>query len=208
MSLICPTVTATDVQAFNNQLKVVEPIAKRLHLDIMDGNLAPTKSPGLTDINTPSKEFDLHLMYQDPQNYLSQIISIKPSLVIVHAESNADIPLFATNMRQAGIKTGLALLPGTQVDDIKYILPHIQHVLIFGGHLGYHGGQADLSQLFKASQIKEISRHIELAWDGGANPDNVVQIKDAGVDVINVGSSIHKSANAADSFNTLQSLVN
>lgn len=208
MSLICPTVTATDIEAFNNQLNLVESFAKRIHLDFMDAELAPTISPPLSDIKLSGQAiYDLHLMYQNPTEYSDELLRLKPNMVIVHAESNGDLPLFATKMRESGIRIGLAILPGTKIESVKYLLPHMQHALIFGGHLGYHGGQADLNQLTKAAEIRAYNRHLELAWDGGANNDNVVDIKQAGIDVINVGSAIHKAPNPKDMYKELQSLV-
>lgn len=204
MSIICPTVTATDVETYNNQLKLVSGFAKRIHIDLMDGELAPTKTPDVKDISvSPDVINDIHVMYQNPQSIIDELIKLKPNMVIVHAESNADIPLLATKLRESGIKTGLAILPETTVDEVSYLFPHLQHVLVFGGHLGYHGGQADLSQLEKVPAIKKLGRHLEISWDGGANASNAVQLKQHGIDVINVGSGIHKAPTPSDAYTQL-----
>jgi ribulose-phosphate 3-epimerase len=208
MTTICPTVTAQDITEFNRQQHVAESFAKRIHLDLMDGQLAPTISPDMNSLSlNKGYIYDFHLMYNEPHKYIDQIISLKPNLVIVHAETNTDIPLFATSLRQHNIKTGLAILPETSIESISYLLPHLQHVLVFGGKLGYHGGKADLGQLAKASLLKQSNRHVEIAWDGGANIKNIKLIAEAGVDVINVGSAIQGSDDPKLAFNQMQSLL-
>ena len=208
MTILCPTVTASSIEEFNRQKTVAEDFAKRIHLDLMDGQLVPTISPPISELKLKSDYmYDIHLMHKSPINSIDQLIYLKPNLVIIHAETNTDVPLFATTMRQHNIKTGLAILPETTVQSISYLLPHLQQVLIFGGKLGYHGGDADLAQLAKASRIKQLSRYVELAWDGGANKTNINLIADVGIDVINVGSAIQASDNPRQAYNNLTTLL-
>jgi ribulose-phosphate 3-epimerase len=201
MTFICPTITASTINEYNAQLATIQPFAERIHIDIMDGYLAPTVSPPLKELPIPQgKILDIHVMYQRPQELSEDLIAIKPNMVIIHAEASVDVPLFATHMREADIQTGLALLPETSVDSVASWLPHVQHVLIFGGHLGYHGGAADLTQLSKVTQLKQLSRYLSFGYDGGANLGNVGIIKDAGIEVINVGSAIHTVADPASAY--------
>jgi ribulose-phosphate 3-epimerase len=208
MSQIVPTVTAEDIDNFIIQYKLVSSFANRIHLDIMDGKFAPTISP------TPNKSWfgfkgsilDIHIMHSRPELVIDDLLELSPSLVIVHAESNTDVPLLASKLRLLNIKTGIALLPETNIDEIEYILPHVQHVLIFGGHLGFHGGVADLKMLEKAKSIKSIYKNIELSWDGGANINNIKAIVESGIDVVNVGSAIHTANNPKDAYLELSKL--
>jgi ribulose-phosphate 3-epimerase len=174
----------------------------------MDGDFTPTVSPKLSEVNIHTdKIVDVHVMYKNPQDIIDELIELKPSLVIIHAESTADIPAFAAKLREHTIQTGVAILPETTVDEVSYLFPHIQHVLIFGGHLGYHGGSADLHQLEKVAQSKQHSRFLEFGWDGGANLENAKQLKDAGISVINVGGCIHSSDNPGATYSELVQIV-
>ena len=210
MSIIAPTITAYDAHEYRDQMEAIEPFAERVHIDLMDGKFAPTISPGLDQIWW-SENFvaDVHLMYKQLEKHLEKLIELKPSLVIVHAEVHGenDLPLFATHLREAGIKTGLALLPETSVADVNYLLPHMQHVLIFSGKLGYHGGTADLKLLDKVQALKKAHPHLEVSWDGGINLDNAKQLVDGGVDVLNVGGFIQKSENPEAAFKKLTTLL-
>ena len=208
MNYICPTVTAFDVHTYREQLDLVSSFAKRIHIDLMDGDFTPTMSPNPDLLWVPDDiEVDIHVMYRNPDSIMDRLISFKPSLIIVHAESSANVPELSRKLAENNIKTGLAILPDTTTEDVSDVLPHIQHALIFGGHLGYHGGQADLTQLKKVDRIKELRSGIEFAWDGGANIENAKQLVEAGINVVNVGSGIHKASDPAAAYNQLCEII-
>lgn len=209
MACICPTVLANDSHGFREQLERVMPFAERIQIDVMDGIFAPSKSLPLDQIWLPEHiTTDIHIMYQKPQNYLEILKKLKPNMVIVHAESNCDITKFAAELRQLGIKTGVAILQSTKVSDIAYLLPHVQHLLIFSGDLGHFGGIADLGLAQKGVEAKEIAKTIEIGWDGGANLANCGQLATAGIDVINVGSAIQKAEDPQTTYATMKSIIN
>jgi ribulose-phosphate 3-epimerase len=130
-----------------------------------------------------------------------------PNSVILHAETDADLPRIFEHLRKFGIKCGVAILPETPVASVREVIEIADHVLIFGGHLGYQGGAADLAQLDKLVQVRAIIPDVEIAWDGGANLDNVAKIAAAGVDVINVGAAISKTDDPEASYQKLVKIV-
>jgi len=81
------------------------------------------------------------------------------------------------------------------------------HVLVFGGHLGYQGGDADLNLLTKVKEIRRKYPDVEISWDGGVNKDNVEQITGAGVDILNVGGYIKNAKDPKSAYDLLASLV-
>lgn len=196
MPVICPTVTATGQHQYREQMERIEPFARRIHIDLMDGQFAPTKSPDIKQIWwSPKVKADIHLMYQRPIEQLSALIKARPHLVIIHAEAEGDLAHFADSLHKVGIRAGLALLQDTSVESVASIIKKFDHVLVFSGHLGYHGGEADLGLSHKVEQIRKQHPHAEIGWDGGINDQNAQQLASAGVDVLNVGGFI---ANAAD----------
>ncbi len=207
MPTICPTVTAFDTHAYREQMELVERFAKRIHIDLMDGDFAPTKSPSLNQIWLPKITSDIHLMYQHPMNYLEQLIKLKPNLVIIHAEASVDHAHFATHLRENNIKAGLALLQNTKVESISDLMPCFDHVLIFSGDLGHHGGTSDLKLLDKVRDVKTKFQNVEIAWDGGINDQNAKQLVEAGVDVLNVGGFIHKADDPEKAYAKLKAVI-
>ena len=207
MATICPTVTATNVEDYRTQIERLQSIGvKRVHLDFMDGQLTPAKSPALQDAWVPDgMRVDLHLMYKNPTRHMRAIVKLKPYLVIVHAESNGDFVTFAKILHKLGIKVGVALLPETSANAIEPALEHIDHVMIFSGKLGHFGGHADLDLLIKAQAVKHLKHELEIGWDGGISDSNVHLLAAGGVDILNVGGFIQKASNPADAYATLKS---
>jgi len=207
MAVICPTVTAYDPHEYREQMERLQPFAKRVHIDLMDGQLAPTVSPGLDKIWWPEAlTADIHLMYQRPMNYLDQLVKLKPHLVVIHYEAEVDHARFATQLREHGIKAGLAILQPTPAEAINDLMKSFDHVLIFSGNLGHHGGQADLGLLEKVGEVRKNYPEIEISWDGGINDQNAKQLAEAGVDVLNVGGFIQKADDPAQAYHLLEDL--
>lgn len=208
MSVICPTVTAFDTSEYKTQIEHIQPFAQRIHIDLMDGEFAPTVSPGLENIWWPHElQADIHLMYQRPMEQLEALIELRPHMVIIHNEADVHHMHFAAELHKHGIQTGLALLHDTPVTHAEQIMHSFDQVLIFSGDLGKHGGVADLALLAKVGQIRAHHPEVEIAWDGGISAENAKVLAEGGVQVLNVGGFIQKSHNPAEAYQQLASLV-
>ena len=210
MAILCPTVTptTTDPQEFATQLERIATLSPRLQLDFMDGEFASPRIMSLAQAWWPAgKTIDVHLMYQHPVEYIETLVSLQPSLVIVHAEAEGDLLGMITHLQGLGIQSGVALLQKTSVESVKSLIKAADHVLIFAGSLGTFGGHADLDQLKKVAEIRAVKPDIEIGWDGGANETNIVQLADGGIDVINAGSAIQGAENPIEAYQYLQSLI-
>lgn len=208
MSIICPTITATDEYDYNEQIKVVRSYADRIHIDLMDGDLAPSVSPDLNHVWWPHNLIaDIHLMYRNPMEYIDQLIKLRPHMVIIHNEASVHHMDFAARLHAADIKAGLAIVQDTPVEWAYQIMHSFDHVLVFSGNLGYQGGTADLGCIDKVIKIRQHHPEVEIGWDGGINDTNVHQLADAGVNVLNVGGFLRNAANPHQSFTELNNLI-
>jgi len=209
MTVITPTITTDDAHEYREQMQLIATFSAGVHLDFSDGVFAPTK---LLPIDKAWRSDALithaHVMYQKPLAELENILKLNADLVILHAESD-DVKKCLTLLHGNGTRTGIALLPETNLADLKRldIDGLFDHILVFGGHLGFQGGEADMSQLEKVKQLKETYPEIEIAWDGGVNDKNTVQISESGVDVLNVGGFIKNTEDPKKAYDTLTSLV-
>ena len=205
--VICPTITAYEPHQYREQIERVTGFAHRLHIDLMDGEFTETQSPPIDQIWLPENVIsDVHLMYQRPLEVLPRLIALKPNLVIVQAEAD-DAEAAVLTLKQAGIKAGVAILADTQVDQLGGIIEQADQVLVFSGHLGYHGGEADLSLLSKVAEIKARNPQAEIAWDGGINEANAPRLVEAGITVLNAGGFIQNAADPANAYAILSSSV-
>ncbi|MDB5170551.1 MAG: rpe [Candidatus Saccharibacteria bacterium] len=208
MAVICPTVTAYDAHEYRKQMDALTPFAERIHIDLMDGVFAPTKSPDLHHTWWPHQlQADIHLMYQHPMDYIDQLIKLHPRMVVIHNEASVHHMHFAAQLHQHNIEVGLAILHDTPVEYAYQIMHSFDHVLVFSGKLGYHGGEADMAMLDKVRKIREHHPDVEIGWDGGINDQNARQLIEAGVDVLNVGGFIQKSDDPLAAFNRLAEVI-
>lgn len=207
MSIICPTVTAYDIEEYKRQLDIISEFASRIHLDFMDGKFAPTKSIDIAKSWFSKKlTVDFHVMHQDIMAVADDIIRLHPNLVVVPIDAE-NVSGFIHKMIENGIKTGVALLQDTSVDSLTHYINVIDHVLIFSGNLGHHGGVADLKLLDKVKAVKQMRSNIEIGWDGGINDSNIVQISESGVGVLNTGGAITNNENPKNAYEKLNSLL-
>lgn len=209
MAVICPTVTAYDMTEYGMQLQRAAQMAERVHIDLMDGVFAPTKSPGLDEIWLPPHGplVDIHLMYQEPMEVLEQLIKLRPHMVVIHNEAQVHHMHFTAELHKHEIEVGLAILQETPVEYAYQIMHSFDHVLVFSGNLGHHGGSADLRLLDKVRKIREHHPDVEIGWDGGISADNALELMEAGVDVLNVGGFIQKAEHPEQAYATLLAIA-
>lgn len=209
MAQIVPTITAENAHIYREQMERIEPFAERIHIDLMDGTFAPSRSLPLEQVWwSDHLTADIHIMFQEPQKELDHLIQLRPHLVVMHPESGGDIATLAPQLQEYGIKAGAALLADTPVEDVAELLPLLDHLLIFSGNLGYQGGStADLALLSKVEEVKRFNPKLEIGWDGGVNDANVAQLVAAGVQVVNVGGYIHSAPDVALAYRQLTALL-
>src|SRR5665213_2279666 len=103
MSVVCPTITATTPEQFKNQIDSVTKFAPRIHVDLADGFFAP-KLIYVKKIWLPKAIVDIHVMYEYPGLIIEQLIGLKPHMIIIHYESDANFNEIAEILKFNNIK--------------------------------------------------------------------------------------------------------
>jgi ribulose-phosphate 3-epimerase len=192
MASVAPTINATSSEDYARRINNVKGIAKRLHIDVSDGVFDDTKTCGLTQVyDIDGVPFDLHLMMVHPESQIEHIIDLQPQLVIVHFEAPFDREPFFKELRTMEIKIGLAIQAETTIEQVKELLPLIDHLLVFTGKLGHNGGEFRADCLEKIGQARIINPDLEIGVDGGLNQETARLAVEAGADLLDVGSFIH-----------------
>ena len=209
MTVIVPALTEETLDAYKTQVERLHEFTARAHIDMSDGEFAPTFLVSASQLWWPHEwVVDIHAMVARPSEYVQTLIDLKPQLIIFHAETQENIIPILQQIKQAGIKAGVALLKATVPATVADVIKEVDHVLLFTGNLGYHGGEASLMQLEKARLIRMIKPDVEIGWDGGANADNVYSLAQGGIDVINVGGAFASAANPQEMYAKLVNEVN
>src|SRR6218665_119491 len=129
MAQIVPAITVETLDQYREASEKIGAFASRVHIDISDGEFAPTFLLAEAQLYWPEGwDVDVHAMVARPSEHIAAILQLKPSLVIFHAEVQEDLlPLFA-QLRQAGIKAGVALLKTTVPLTKEAIIKDADHV--------------------------------------------------------------------------------
>ncbi len=209
MSVIAPTILCETEDDYKATVERLSPFAKRVHIDLTDGEFAPTFTVGVNQIWWPAEwQVDIHAMVAHPSQYVDALIQMKPATVIFHAEVSEDLLPTLQKLKAAGIRAGVGLLNPTVPSTVSELIEMADHVLVFSGNLGHYGGTASLMQLEKVRLIRTIHPEVEVGWDGGANLENAFSLTQGGVDVINCGGAINKATDPAAAYQQLVDEIN
>lgn len=194
MTVIAPAILAETIEKYTTTVTAYEAFAEHVHIDIADGEFAETMTVSTGQLFWPNNwQVDIHAMVTRPSEYVQALIELKPRTIIFHVEVDEDLTPVLQQVKQAGIRAGVALLRGTVPKSVAHLIEIADHVMIFTGDLGKYGGIASLMQLEKVRLIRLIQPSVEIGWDGGANADNVFSLCQGGIDVVNVGGAINNA---------------
>lgn len=209
MSMIVPTILAETTDDYKVQVEHIHGFAERVHIDITDGEFAPSFTIGAAQIWWPENwTIDIHAMVTRPADYLDVLTSLKPHMIIFHAEAEGDLLQIMARIKQLGIQAGIALQRSTVPETVRELIEAADHVMIFSGDMGRFGGKASLMQLEKVRLIKNINNGAEIGWDGGVAVDNAYNLTQGGVDVLNAGGAIQTAADPQAAYATLVQEIN
>jgi len=171
------------------------------HLDVMDGNFVPNISFGPMLIQffrkATSKTCDVHLMIEKPERYLTAFKDAGADIITVHAEACIHLHRTIQQIKELGVKAGVALNPHTPVSSLAPVIKEIDLVCLMSVNPGFGGQQFIAATLPKITELKKlITEHNATAVieiDGGVTLENAPAIIEAGADVLVAGNTVFKS---------------
>lgn len=184
-----------------------------VHLDVMDGVFVPNISFGSHFIKTirphTKKVFDVHLMIQNPYNYICDFVNAGADIITVHHEAKNAIRSLKL-IKSLGVKCGIAINPETSPSCVKKYLDIVDLIMVMTVHPGFGGQQFISSQLKSISKISEListSNHdIGLQVDGGINFDTAKLAIHSGATSLVSGSFLLNQPDIAKAVNKFKKL--
>lgn len=164
------------------------------HLDVMDGHFVPNFTYGMPIVSairqlTPLP-LDVHLMMDNPGDYLDQFAQAGADCLTIHAEISGDIADLLAQIRSLDIAAGLALNPQTSLEGVLPYLAHCDLLLIMAVHAGFGGQDFNPVALDKLKKARQDFPDLLLEVDGGVNASTIGACVEAGAGLLVVGSAI------------------
>lgn len=202
MLKIAPSLLSANFANLSEEIKKLEEGgADYIHLDVMDGMFVPNITFGPPVIkkirNITQIPFDVHLMIDRPERYISDFVDAGADLITVHEEATIHLHRIIQQIKSYNVKVGVSLNPATSLKNIEYILEDVDLILIMAVNPGF-GGQSFIPAMKdKIKETRELidskSLDIILQVDGGVKIDNIKEVVNLGADLIVVGSDIFKA---------------
>ncbi|GAB1372669.1 ribulose-phosphate 3-epimerase [Candidatus Kapaibacterium sp.] len=197
---IAPSLLSADFSILKDQILECENAgADIIHLDIMDGHFVPNITFGAPIIKSIRSvthlPFDVHLMIENPDFYISDFVNAGADMISVHVEATKHLHRSLSLIKSFGIKSGIVLNPVTPLEFVYDALEYCDFVLLMSVNPGF-GGQSFISSFIKkcerlANFINNNNlTNVEIEVDGGIKADNIKQVVNAGANIIVSGSGV------------------
>ena len=196
---INPSILAADFANFESELQRIAS-ADYIHVDVMDNHFVPNLTFGLPMVarlqEVTPKPLDVHLMLDNPDRWAPGYAEAGAFSVTFHAEATGDSVGLARRLRDIGARAGIALKPGTPVEDYLELLDEFDQVLVMTVEPGF-GGQSFMESTMPKlallrEQVSKTGLDVWLQVDGGINERTIAIAAEAGADTFVAGSSVFR----------------
>ena len=182
MNEVLPGILEKDFSEIEKKLLVVKPFARVIHIDIIDGKFASNNTfldPAPFAKFSEEFFFEVHMMVDEPVNYLDKFAKSGFKRFIGHVERMSDQVAFVVKAQKLG-EVALGIDLPTPVSVIEVPLIDLDSVLLMSVKAGFSGQKFDISALEKVKELRSRDALLNIEMDGGINESNIAECVSSG----------------------------
>ena len=210
---VIPGILEKEWGEIERKINLVKSFVKTIHIDIIDGKFAPNATfldPLPFAKYTKDLFFELHMMVEEPINYLKSFADAGFKRFLGHIEKMSDQVEFVAKAQELG-EVGLAIDGPTDLSEIKIPYGDLDSILVMTIKAGQSGQVFNPEYLKKVEILRSAQNDMIIEVDGGINDQTIIQAKFAGATGFIANSFIFSSnpstGGPQTQFNLLQERI-
>jgi len=215
MGTLSASILSADFAHLADQVKLVEPYAEAIHIDVMDAHFVPPLTIGPVVVASlrpvTTRTLHGHLMVEAPASLFDELSEAGLDIVSFHHEAVEDPAPVIAKARGAGLRVGVTLRLETPVEASFTYLDDIDDLMLMSIVPGWAGQELspEVYPRLEAARTEVDRRGLrtEVEVDGGVKLHNAQRAVDAGASVLVAASAIFGDEDPARAAEALAAIA-